>query len=132
MNTKFYAALFGIAILGAGCVGTVNDKHAFGVPFVKDRFEGRYERPMDQVFAAAKEVVQFNGALVSESTLMTSTNTVRTLEGKVNQRTVWVRVEAVDPKVTEVTVQTRTKAGGTDKPLVHELEKQIALKLASR
>jgi hypothetical protein len=54
---------------------------------------------------------------------------VKTVEGKVNQRTVWVRVEAVDPKVTEVTVQTRTPGGLSDIDLAHQLEKEIALKL---
>jgi hypothetical protein len=43
-----------------------------------------------------------------------------------------VRVEAVDPKVTSVVVQTRTKGGGSDQELTHELEKQIALKLSAR
>lgn len=131
MKTKIFAALIGITILATGCVGTVNDKHAFGWP-AKDKFAGRYERSLDQVFIAAKQVIQFNGALVSESTLLNTTNSVRTLEGKVNQRTVWVRVEAIDPKVTEVKVQARTKGGGTDLALVHELEKQIALKLGAQ
>jgi len=99
------------------------------VPFLKDRVQGRYERPVEEVFAAAKEVIKFNGTLVNESTLHTTTNTVRALEGKVNQRNVWVRVEDIDPKVSGVTVQVRTKAGGKDTDLTHELEKQIALKL---
>ncbi len=100
-----------------------------GVPFIKDSVEGHYERPLDQVYDAAKEVVKFNGTLVSESILHTETNMVKTVEGKVNQRSVWIRVEAMDPKVTGVAVQTRTKGGGTDIDLAHELEKQIALKL---
>jgi len=54
---------------------------------------------------------------------------VKTCEGKVNQRSVWVRVEQIDPKISSVRVQTRTKGGGTDADLAHELEKQIALKL---
>jgi hypothetical protein len=61
--------------------------------------------------------------------LYNSTNVVKTVEGKVNQRTVWVRIEAIDPKVTAVTVQTRTPGGGSDIDLAHEIEKQIALKL---
>ena len=100
-----------------------------GVPFIKDSVEGHYERPLDQVYDAAKDVVKFNGTLVSESILHTETNTVKTVEGKVNQRSVWIRVEAMDPKVTGVAVQTRTKGGGTDIDLAHEIEKQIALKL---
>jgi hypothetical protein len=38
----------------------------------------------------------------------------------------------VDAKVTSVTVQVRTSGGGSDKPLTHEIEKQIAVKLAAQ
>ncbi len=119
-------------VLAAGCVDTVSGRKAGGVPWIKDRVEGHYERPLIQVFDAAKEVVKFNGALINESILHTETNEVRTVEGKVNQRSVWIRVEAVDTKVTGVVVQTRTPGGGSDIDLAHELEKQIALKLVSR
>ena len=129
MKPKFFAPLLGLAVLAAGCVDTVTGRRTAGVPFIKDKVEGRYERPMDQVFQAAREVVQFNGTLNSESTLHTTTNLVKTVEGKVNQRTVWVRVEQLDPKITAVTVQTRTGGGGSDIDLAHEIEKQIALKL---
>jgi len=129
MRTQIVAALVGAALLSAGCVGTVDGRHRAGVPFVKDKIEGRYERSPDQVFAAAREVVRFNGTLVRESTVLGGTNTVRVLEGKVNQRAVWVRVEPVDAKVTSVLVQVRTKGGGKDINLTHELEKQIALQL---
>ncbi len=110
-------------------MSTVSDRTTAGVPFIKDRVEGRYERPLERVFAASKDVIKKNGVLVNESTLYNETNTVKTVEGKVNQRTVWVRVEAIDPKVTAVVVQTRTSGGGTDLDLAHELEKEIALAL---
>jgi hypothetical protein len=129
MKEKFFLLLLGATLITVGCVSTVNDRHTAGVPFIKDRVEGRYERPLDQVYDAAKEVVKFNGALVNESILHTETNMVKTVEGKVNQRTVWVRVEALDPKITGVAVQTRTSGGGSDLDLAHEIEKQIALKL---
>lgn len=74
-------------------------------------------------------MVSSNGVLVNESVIYNQTNTVKTVEGKVNQRTVWVRVEGVDPKITAVTVQARTPGGGSDIDLAHEIEKQIALKL---
>jgi uncharacterized protein DUF3568 len=121
--------LIAVSLVGAGCVPTVTGRATGGVPFIKDTVEGHYERPLDQVFEAAKDVVKFNGTLVNESILHSETNTVKTVEGKVNQRTVFVRVEAMDPKVTGVVVQTRTKGGGTDLDLAHEIEKQIALKL---
>jgi hypothetical protein len=130
MKTQFLVALLGAVVLVAGCHGTLDNRHRAGWPGVKDTLEGRYERPPDQVFAAAREVLKFNGALVKESTLLGGTNAVRVLEGKVNSRTVWVRVEPVDVRVTSVIVQVRTKGGNKDTDLMHELEKQIALQLA--
>ena len=124
-----FAIILAACVVATGCVSTVSGEKTAAVPFMKDSIEGRYERPLDQVFEAAKEVVKFNGTLVKEGILHTETNTVKTVEGKVNQRSVWVRVEAVDPKVTGVTVQTRTSGGGTDIDLAHDIEKQIALKL---
>jgi hypothetical protein len=59
-----------------------------------------------------------------------NTNIVRVVEGKVNQRSVWVRVEPVDARITSVMVQVRTPGGGKDVDLTHELEKQIALQLS--
>jgi hypothetical protein len=129
MKTIIFGILLGAVLVGAGCVGTVDEHKTAGVPFIKDRVGGRYERSVDQVTQAAKQVVSVNGVLVNESTLYDQTNAVKTVEGRVNQRTVWVRIEFVDPKVTEVTVQTRTSGGGSDIDLAHELEKQIALKL---
>src|SRR5215212_7503812 len=105
MKQKLFLLLLAAAIVSVGCVGTVTGRRTGGVPFVKDTVEGRYERPLDQVFEAAKEVVKYNGTLVNESILHTETNTVKTVEGKVNQRNVWVRVEAADPKITAVVVQ---------------------------
>src|SRR5439155_3920323 len=129
MKTKLAVILFGVLALGlTGCVDTVSGRKAAGFP-LKDKVEGRYERSVDQVFEAAKEVVKFNGTLVNESILHSETNTVKTVEGKVNQRSIWIRVEPVDPKVTSVAVQARTAGGGPDVDLAHEIEKQIALKL---
>jgi len=129
MKTTIFSILFGVVLIGAGCVSTVDERKTAGVPFIKDRVEGRYERSVDQVAQAAKQVLTTNGVLINEGTLYNQTNAVKTVEGKVNQRTVWVRIEYVDPKITAVTVQTRTSGGGSDIDLAHELEKQIALKL---
>lgn len=129
MKTTIFAILTGAALVWVGCVSTVTERTTPGMPFVKDKIQGRYERPLDEIFQAAKEVIKANGVLVNESVLYNETNAVKTVEGKVNQRNVWVRVEAVDPKFTDVTVQTRTPGGGSDIDLAHELEKEIALKL---
>jgi hypothetical protein len=134
MKIKILLALAGTiaALAFTGCVDTVSNRKTVGVPYIKDTIEGRYERPMDQVHAAALEVIKFNGTLVNESVLHSETNTVKTVEGRINQRNVWVRVEQVDPKVTSVKVQTRTPGGGSDIDLAHQVEKEIALKLVSR
>jgi hypothetical protein len=131
MKTKFLLIIAALAIVAVGCVRTVSGKKTAAVPFVKDRIEGRYERPAGQVFDAAKEVIRLNGTLSSEGTLHAGTNVggVLVLEGRVNKRTVWVSVEQVDPKISAVIVQARTKGGGKDIELCHELEKQVALKL---
>jgi hypothetical protein len=132
MKTKMLVALLGGLALVAGCVSTVNDQHAAGVPFVKDKFESRYERTPEQVYTAALEVIKFNGAVTRESIINPGPNQLQTITGKVNSRNVWVRVQPVDPKVTSVTVQVRTKGGGSDLDLTQELQKQIAIKLAVR
>ncbi len=128
MKTMIFVALLGALLAGAGCVSTVTDRKTAGVPFVRDSVQGRYERPVDQIFQAAKEVMNSMGAVGSE-TILHQTNIVKTITGRVNQRDVWIRVEAEDPKVTAVTVQARTQGGGGDLDLAHEIEKQIALKL---
>jgi hypothetical protein len=112
-----------LLVVGTGCYSTVDGRVKAGVPFSKDKIEGRYERPVDQVFAAAKEVMKFNGALEGENTIG------KTLWGKVDTRTVWIKVEEVDPKVSRVIVQARKKGGGRDIDLASEIDKQIALRL---
>ena len=128
MKTNFLAVIAGLAIVAAGCVGTASGRKTAAVPWVKDQFESRYERPAAQVFQAAKEVLALNGTLLSESTLH-GTNTVLALEGKVNQRKVWIGVQQEDAKISSIVVQARTTAGGTDLELCRDLDKQIALKL---
>ena len=131
MKTKIFAALVGMAIVTAGCVKTVSDTHtATAVPFARDSVEGRYPRSLDQVYQAAVAVVNSNGAVITEFIPHDTTNSVRSLQGKVDQCNVWVRVEAVDPRTTSIIVEARTKWGNRDIDLVHELEKEVALQLA--
>jgi hypothetical protein len=132
MKTKMILVLLGSLVLVVGCVSTVNDRHAFALSPGKDQFEGRYERSVDQVYAAAVEVFKFNGVITRETILNPGTNQVKTIEAKVNGRTAWARVEPVDAKITSVIVQVRTSGGGKDLDLTQELQKQIAVKLATR
>ena len=129
MKANFIAAFLGIGLIATGCVRTVSGTKTAAWPLVKDRIEGRYQRPVSEVYEAAKTVVTENGVLTKEYIPHDTTNTVRALDAKVKQRSVWIRVESVDSTITSVTVQARTKGGGKDIELVHELEKQIALKL---
>jgi hypothetical protein len=117
----------GLTVLGtlSGCVRTVDDRHRMGVPFVRDKIEGRYEYPLDQVLHAAKEVIQVNGQLTAENTVN------NTLEGVIDTRHVWVRVDPAGDRWTRATVQTRTKGGGADLSLASEVDKQIAIRLAT-
>ncbi len=136
MKMKFLAGFLGLAVLAVGCVDTVGGRKTAGVPFIKDKIQARYQVPLEQAFDAAKEVINAKGVLVSENTLYNQTNAVnnlaKTIEGKVNQRSVWVRVEQIEPKISDVTVQTRTQGGGSDIDLAAQIDKEIALKLQAR
>jgi len=130
MKTIFYAALVAAVIITAGCVSTVSGTHSPALTWSKDKVQGRYERSLDQVYQASVTVIQNNGVLLTEYIPHDNTNSVRSLQGKVNEKNVWIRVESVDPKITEVTVQARSSWGVSDVDLSHELEKEIALQLA--
>ena len=133
MKTNFLLALLGLTIVAAGCVSTVDDRKTAGVPFIKDKIEAKYDRPAEEVFQAAREVIAKNGVLVTEGVNYGHTNAVnqiaKTVQGYVNESRVWVRVEQTDPRITSVTVQTRTKGGASDIDLAASIDKQIALKL---
>lgn len=132
MKKIIFALLATAALVGTGCVKTVSDTRAFATTWSKDTVAGRYTRTIDQVYQASIAVIQSNGVLLNEYIPHDSTNSVRSLLGKVNDRKVWVRVEAVDMKTSQVAVEARSKWGVSDLELVHQLEKEIALKLASQ
>jgi hypothetical protein len=94
----------------------------------KDQLEGLYKRPLDEVFNAAKAVISEMGVLNKEG-ILHETNVVKVAEGRINERKVFVRVEAAEPTVTSVIVQARTSGGRADIEMVHQVEKNIALKL---
>ena len=121
----------GMVLLAAGCIHTVSGTHTPAMSFGSDRFSGRYERPADQVYQAAVTVINNNGVLLTEYIPHDNTNSLRSLYGKVDKRNVWISVQPVDPKITQVTVQARSTAGFRDQDLTHELEKEIALQLQS-
>lgn len=93
------------------------------VPFAKDTLEYRFERTEDQILNAAREVLNFNGTLNSDDVKK------KVLEAKINTRTVWVAVKEVEPKISRMFVQVRTKGGTSDIDLASEIATQIALRL---
>ena len=125
MKRKFYGllALGCLALLAAGCYSTVEGRTRAGVPFAKDTIDGRYERPIAQVYPAARKVLEFNGTLRGDNSV------TRVMEARIDTRTVWVKLEGLEPNLTHVIVQARSKGGGSDLDLAHEIEKQIALQL---
>jgi hypothetical protein len=130
MKTKIFMALAAITLLTAGCVTTVSDTQVAGNPVGRDAVAGRYQRPVDEVYRAAIQVINNDGTLLTEYIPHDTTNTVRAFVGRVNQNKVWMRVEAVDPQITQITVEARTKWGNQDLDMAHELEKEVALQLA--
>src|SRR3954469_10835520 len=108
MKSKLLALLLMscLTLLITGCYHTVEGRSKMTVrPFAKDTIEGRNERPVAQVFTAARKVLEFNGALTSENTIHKS------YEAKIDTRSVWVKVDEIEPSLTRVLVQARTKAG---------------------
>jgi hypothetical protein len=131
MKKKIFAALAGAAMVATGCVQTVSDTNTFAITPGRDSVAGRYNRSLEQVYQASIAVISRDGVLVTEYVPHDYTNAVRSLQGRVNDRKVWVRVEQVDPRVSQVDVEARTKFGTSDVDLVHEIEKEIALELAA-
>lgn len=127
-----FVASLGLIVATAGCVSTVANTHSPATTWSTDKITARYERSLDQVYQAAVTVVNHNGVVLTEYIPHDSTNSVRAFYGKVNQRNVWVRVEAVDPKITQLSVQARSKWGVSDVGLASELVTETALELTKQ
>ena len=133
MKMKFLAAFggMGMLLIATGCISTVSDTKTPALSFGEGSFSGQYQRSPEQVYQASVAVLNNNGVLLTEFIPHDTTNSVRSMYGKVNERNVWIRVAPVNMTVTEVTVEARTRVGLRDQDLVHELEKEIALQLQS-
>jgi hypothetical protein len=106
-----------------GCYRTQEGRVSAGVPFAKDTIESRYERPASQLFEAAKAALAYNGTPTSEDVVR------KTLAAKVNNRSVFIKVEELEPNISRIFVQARKSGGRGDIILASELDKQIALRL---
>jgi hypothetical protein len=128
MKMKFLAcwALAGLVLATLpGCVGTPDGHSKAGVPFTKDTITSRYEKPAPQLVAVARIVLNRNGKLLHDDSVNDS------LEARINQRDVWVKVTDLDGKVTEVSVQAR-KSATADIDLAAEISKQIGMELVAQ
>jgi hypothetical protein len=114
-----------LLVFAAGCVRTVDSRREYGNPLVKDKVVRVYERPVLQCWAAAKDVLTANGTIVNEDVMQS------TVSARVDTRMVRVKTESIDPKMTRVTTQVRTRLGNSDLDLAGEIDKQIALRLAT-
>jgi hypothetical protein len=131
MKKGFFALLAGVAFVAlTGCVNTVTEQKTAGVKLAADQLENRYEVTSNEAFDAAKRALTNFGMVSRESSLLQSTNQVRALEGSANGRDVWVRVEALGPKLTSVKVQARSTWSGSDVQTAHDLATRIALELS--
>jgi len=108
-----------------GCVETLDGRHRAGVPWKNDRIVSRYDRPPAQCWAAAIDVLKFQGTLTSEDSLRS------VLQAVVDERNVWVSISPFDGKTTQVTTQCRGKSGGTDVELAAFIDKEIGIRLAT-
>ena len=127
MKLKWIAVVFACVsvLLLSGCVDTVDGRHKAGMPFQRDRAEGRYPRPPADLWTAAKDVLKFHGTISSEDIARQS------LQGNVDERTIWISVSPVDANISQVLVQARTKGGFADFEMATYLEKEIGIRLAS-
>lgn len=130
MKKGFFAITLLAAVCVTGCVSTVSDEKTAGVKLSTDQLENRYPVTLTQAFDAAKRALQGFGQISRESTLLESTNQVKALEGKANGRDVWIRVEAIEPRITSVKVQARSTWSGSDVQTAHEVATRIALELS--
>jgi hypothetical protein len=128
MNTVTKFCLLGLALGLVGCVDTVTQTKPGMKPAYRDRIEARYQKPVAQVFEAAKRSVNSYGHITSESELH-GTNQVRLAEGSINGRSVYIRIEQVDAQATLATVQVRTKGGGTDLQIAKDVVRRIGVEL---
>jgi hypothetical protein len=128
MKLNLFALLAAVCVasLSLGCYSTVEGKKKAGVKFGTDQIESRYERKPAELFAAAKQVLGFMGTLTSENTIAS------TLEAKVDDNTVWVKVTEVEPGIAQVLVQSRASSVKGNVALASEVDKRIALELQAR
>ena len=127
-NLLNLAGLVAVFLL-TGCVNTVTQNQPGKLPAYRDRIETRQQKPLEPVFEASKRALNSFGNITAEGKVFVGTNQVRIIEGSINGRAVYMRVEEIDPQLTSVLVQVRTKMGGTDLRVAKDVVRQIAKEL---
>jgi hypothetical protein len=118
-NLSLLLALGCLMILSAGCHSTLEGRLEPGMPFGKDTIVSRYERPYQQVYTAAKEVLKRMGSLTNDDVV------TKTLRGAIDAQPVWIQLDDSEPRITKVSVQARTRGGAPNVDLASEVDKQI-------
>lgn len=107
-----------LAILVGACHTTLEGRLKPGLPG-KDTIVSRYEVPYAEVYEAAKSVLKDTGTLVSDDQV---SNTMR---ARVDNNTVWVKLDSLEPRLTTLSVEARTSGGAAHVELASEIDKRI-------
>ena len=89
-----------------------------GIPG-KDTIVSRYEVPYEQVYEAAKAVLKESGTLVSDDQVS------NTLRARIDNNTVWIKLDSSEPRITTMSVEARTSGGAPHVDLASEIDKRI-------
>jgi hypothetical protein len=119
-----FPALLAAVVFLSGCVETLDGRHRAGVPWVNDQIKSRYNRTPAECWAAAIDVLKFQGTVTSEDSLRS------VIQAVVDERNVWVLINPYDGKSTQVIVQARS-GGGTDMQMAAFIDKEIAVRIAT-
>jgi len=129
MNKLLNLVWLVVALFLVGCVNTVTQNQPGTLPTYRDRLETRQQKPLEPVFEASKRALNSFGNITAEGKVFVGTNQVRIVEGNINGRAVYMRVEEINPQLTSVLVQVRTKMGGTDLSVAKDVVRRIAVEL---
>ena len=93
-----------LLVAGTGCTQTGSGSRKATIPLAKNTIQSRYNRPVAEIFTAARNVLSHYGTLTGENTINSS------LEAQVDNRSVYVRVDEVEPGVSRVRAACRCAA----------------------
>lgn len=129
MKNLKHLLLVAVAVGLIGCVSKVTETQPSSKPAYQDRIENRYAKSVDQVYAAAQKAVESFGNVTRAGNVLSATNQVRTVEGEINGRSIYIRLEEIAPRTTTAVVQVRTKLGSTDLRVAKDVVRQIGVYL---